>query len=399
MNSTMRTKLIRAALFTPFSQGRWGLPLALAGEPGVAKSQVVRQICAELGMPIEVLKPGERGEGAFGVVPIPLTNANGRVRLVYPAPDWTDKFYGQDDKPIPGVVFCDELTCGSPLLQGAMLGLMDERTIGTHVLHGGVRVLGAYNPPEQAAGGYDLAAPLANRIGHIQWPPPSVEEHAAYMLGSHAGNGASAVQPNVASTLEGEVMRKWPLAYAKARGLESAFLRARSDLKNKCPKTGDPQASAAWASDRSWESATRALAGAECHGLSQEDTEIFVAAYISAGIATELFAFIEKQDLPNPADVLDGKVKFQHSKTRIDRTMAVASSCTALVTPEKADKRKERAAALWNLLDECIASDPLCQDIFVPVATALVGANLFSKATKGMVRINAVLQAAGIQHS
>ncbi len=396
MNQTIKKGILRAALFTPFSRGRWGLPIFLVGSPGVAKSAIIIETCEDLGMPYEVLEPGARGEAAFGCVPVPDMHG----KLCYPRPDWTDKFVGANgDQQIPGVIVADEATTCPPMLQAALLGLVLERRIGSLTLPGCVRVVGAYNPPEQAAGGYDLAAPLANRAGHLAWPAPSVEEFASYMLGEHAGNGAPEQKANVAATLEKEVMRKWPLAFAKSRGLGAAFLRARSDLLDKCPKAGDPQASAAFPTPRSWEMALRGLAGAECHGLSPEDTEIFVAAYISAGIATELFAFIEKQDLPNPADVLDDKVKFQHSKTRIDRTMAVASACTALVTPEKADKRKERAAALWNLLDECIASDPLCQDIFVPVATALVGANLFSKATKGMVRINAVLQAAGIQHS
>ena len=37
-------------------------------------------------------------------------------------------------------------------------------------LPAGVRVVAAANPPDEAADGWELAAPLANRLVHLDWP-------------------------------------------------------------------------------------------------------------------------------------------------------------------------------------------------------------------------------------
>ena len=46
---------------------------------------------------------------------------------------------------------------------------MLERTVGDLPLPDGVTVIAAANPPELAADGWDLAAPLANRFCHLDW--------------------------------------------------------------------------------------------------------------------------------------------------------------------------------------------------------------------------------------
>ena len=393
MSANTKKSIVRTALFTPYSKGRWGLPLFVFGEPGTGKSAVCEEVCQETGMPYYVLDPGAEGEAAFGVVPVP----DGKGRLTFPRPMWSDLFVGEDGKDqTAGVLFIDDVTgSDSREIRAALLGLILERKLGAFRFPGSVRVIGAYNPPE--FGCYELSTMAANRAGHYRWDPPTVEEHSAYMLGSHAGNGAVAPKANIAHTIEKAVMEVWPVAYAEARGLEAAFLRAMPHNKNRCPKTGEPAAGGAWASDRSWESATRALAGAKCHGLAQVDREVFVSAYIGAGVANEFFEFIEKQDLPNPADVLDRKSQWKHDKTRLDRTMAVVSSCVALVTPPSSQKRKDRANRLWEIMTESCSADPGCTDIFVPCAKALAEASLIGAGYGAASKVLApVLRAASI---
>jgi hypothetical protein len=46
-----------------------------------------------------------------------------------------------------------------------------DRTVGDLVLPPGVSVVAAANPPEQAAGGWELSAPLADRFCHLDWAP------------------------------------------------------------------------------------------------------------------------------------------------------------------------------------------------------------------------------------
>lgn len=331
----MKITILHAALFTPSSYG-WGLPLLVEDQPGVGKTSVIETYAARCGFLCEVLSPGERGEGAFGAVPVPVKGA-----LTYPMPEWAVEMNDAG----AGVVLVDEVTSAGPALQAPCLGLVGSKRIGGGRLAPRVRVIGACNPPDVAAHGHDLAPPLANRFGHLEWGAPSVDEHAAYMLGQ--GVEASRID---AVAEEARVMAAWPEAYAKAAGLETAFLRAMPHLKNVFPKDGN--AGRAWPSDRTWEYATRALAASFVHGLSPQDTDAYVSAFIGSAAFNAFAAFIESADLPDPAALLDGKIKFSHNPERLDRSAAVIGACTALVVPAAAANRMPRAEALWKLLGQ-----------------------------------------------
>jgi MoxR-like ATPase len=387
----MRTDILKAALFTPIAGGRWGLPFLLWGEPGVAKTAIIEELARAWGLPCETLSPGERGEGAFGVVPVPIKGPNGIV-LAYPRPDWTEHV-----EPA-GLVFVDEATTAPPALQPPLMGLLLARRIGGHTFGPRVRVVAAANPPELAAGGFDLAAPVANRVGHLQWDAPTVDEHAAFMMRGETGNGGvKLADPKLALDEEERVLKAWPDPWAKARGLETAFLRARPNLKNICPAAGDPKGSRGWPSDRSWENACRALASADAHGLGDVEKEVFVSSFVGEGVASELFAFAEANDLPDPAMVLDGKDKFVHSGARLDRTAALLNGCASLVTPSNAAKRKDRVEALWNLLAD-LTGQNADLDILAPCAQALTKAGLHDRAAanKSLAKLFPILKAAGV---
>lgn len=390
----MKTAILKAALFTPLRGGRWGLPILCWGEPGVAKTALVEDLAMRWGLPCETLSPSERGEGAFGVVPVPGNpDENGNMLLTYPAPEWTKRF-GEDGA---GLVFVDEATSTPPALQAPLMGLILARRIGGVVLPKRVRILSAANPVDLAAGGYELSAPVANRMGHLEWSKPTVEEHVQFMLrGESLGD---AEDFNDATVEERRVLAEWPHAWAVAVGYETAFLQRRPACKNMCPKAGDPKASRAWASDRTWEMATRAYASATVHGLSDTEREIFVEAFIGHEVASEFFEFISKQDLPDPALLLDGKEKFAHNPQRIDRTVAVLAACTALVSPAKAEHRKDRGIALWKMMESICDKNKADLDIIIPAAHGLVEAGLqvLVEGAMTLSKIRPVLKAANVK--
>ena len=362
----MKMALLHCAMFTPLANGSWGLPLLFEGEPGTGKSAIIEAYAARCGLPCEVLSPGERGEGAFGVVPVPVKQTDGTRVLTYPAPEWTQPMEGDAG----GLVFVDEANTGGVALQPALMGLIHARRIGGKQLGPRVRVLGAINPPELAANGSDLAPPIANRFGWIRWGAPTVEEHTAYMLGQAGGASDAKVD---ALAEERRVKAAWGEAYAKAVGLETSFLGAQSDWKNKCPKANDPNVARAWPSDRSWENATRALAGAYVHRLTATERDELVTAFVGHKAYEAFATFIEAQDLPNVADLLDGKITFKHENKRLDRTAAVLNSAVAMITPGTAKLRVERSIALWKLLDTVGGS---ALDLIVPPTQSLIQANL-----------------------
>lgn len=315
-------KIIRAALFTPTHNG-WGLPLLLWGKPGCGKSQVLRGIAASYGLHFDVISPGERGEGAFGVTPVP----DGQGYIQYPPPDWTKAFEHRGR----GLLLADEINTAGPLIQPAMLGLLLDKRIGGATLPGATRILGASNSVEDSAGGWDLSAPMANRLGHLNWDHPSAAEWADWLFSTSSSDQEA--RPDVASAdaVEATVREKWPAAWAAARGQVAGFITRRPELLHQQPASGSPGVSKAWPSHRTWEMATRALASASCHGLSEVDADMMMIAFVGAGPIGELIKYRSEVDLPDPAQLLTGAVTWKPDFHRLDQIYAVMGSTTALI--------------------------------------------------------------------
>ena len=142
----MNQKILHAGAFCPSPEGHWGLPMLLHGEPGTGKTSNIRAVSKSSGLFCYRISPGERGEGQFGVVPVP--GADGYLH--YPAPDWA---YQLEQG---GILFVDEINTAPPALQAALLGLVQLRTLGSFVFNKRVRVIGAANSTGDAAGGWDL---------------------------------------------------------------------------------------------------------------------------------------------------------------------------------------------------------------------------------------------------
>ncbi len=377
----MNTAILKALMFCPSPEGAWGLPVLLWGEPGTGKTAMLRAVAKALGLYCYRVSPAEKGEGFFGVVPVP--GADGCLH--YPPPIWTQQIANG------GVLFVDEISTAAPALQAPLLGLVQLRTIGDHQLGNRVRVIGAANETADAAGGWDLAPALCNRFGHFDFDGLDVNDWTVGLLGGFSTPESQA--PVDAVALEQHVMAAWPAADAYARGMVAGFITRRPELLHKRPARGGDRA---WPSRRSVEYATVALASARVHGLSEMDTDALMSAFVGVSWVSEFRAWTALQDLPDPVAVLDGTVKFAHDERRLDRTMALLGACAALVIPDKAEKRLERGAALWALIGTVIQD---AADIAIPPARALLLSGLVVPKASGptLVKLLPILTAAGIQ--
>jgi hypothetical protein len=376
-------RILHALAFTPISGNRWGLPCLFWGPPGVGKTAIIEEFGRGIDLPVETLSPGERGEGAFGVTPVP----DGE-HLRYPAPDWTERV--KDG----GLVFVDEITLAEPALQKYIMALIHARRIGSAQLGPRVRVIAAANAVEEAAGGWDLALPLANRMLHLDWEPPTAEDWSDWLLG---GAGETHTFTATAILEEARTLAAWPIAFAKASGVISGFVRRRPDLLHKMPKPGDPAGSRAWPSHRSWEMATRVTASSEIHNLSREERETLLKGSVGHGAAMEMIEFLDSADLPDPTDVLDGIIPFEHDPRRLDRTAAILTSCAALAACQSNGNRLRHAAKLWSLIGTTMNG---AEDVAIPAARVLCRAGfiMLPEAQPTLTRIGPFLKAAGIKH-
>lgn len=377
MSDTME-RIIKCMLFTPGPKG-WGLPVCMWGSPGAAKSDIIEKVTREWGMHLEVLSPGERGEGAFGVVPVPHLKKDGTMVLTYPAPDFFDIFteFGR------GVLFIDEFNTAPNAVRPALLGAVHARRIGSSFLGQGVRVIAAGNPPGHGGTGADLPKPNANRMGHLEWEAPDATQWTQWLIGMDAKTMSINIdKPKDPEKEETRVLKLWDEEHAKVKGLLAGFIRRRPEQLHVEPEDESPQASRAWQSRRSWDLASRAMAGAAIHGLNEVEEMELISSFVGPGGAKELFVYRKEADLPDPVDVLEGKVKFKVDEERLDRTMAVLSACAAIVCSPQCQNKDDRIESMWKLLGgvagddmkdiALVSADPLIQkDIGTNTKTAI----------------------------
>jgi len=379
----INSAILKAALFCPSPEYAWGLPILIRSKPGCGKTALVKLLAQQMGLPYLRLSPAERGEGYFGCVPVPGTDGH----LHYPAPaDVVKTFVDR------GLLFLDEIDKAAPALQAPLLGCVQLRQLGAHTFPVGVRIIGACNDVD--AGGWDLTTPLANRFGHFEYDGMDPQDWTSALLGSFRPQSTEA--PLNPALLEEQVRAAWPEADAYARGLVAGFITRRPNLLHTEPVKGAKHL--AWPSRRTVEYAAIALASSRVHGLSERDTDEFMAGFVGQSWVAEFRTWTEMADLPAPADVLDGKETFKHDSRRLDRTLAVLGACAALVIPAACPHRKERTEAFWRLVAPVIKDAP---DLAVGAGRAVMKNGLIltgeSPQTKALQALLPILTAAGMR--
>src|ERR671928_1425190 len=184
------------------------VPVLLWGAPGTGKTSVVRAMADALGWPCETVIAAIREPSDFAGLPVVT---EGDVRMA--PPRWAQRLAAAGR----GLLFLDEISTAPPAVQAALLRVVLEGVVGHLDLPDGVVVVAAANPPEQAADGWDLSAPLANRFVHLDW----TVEPAAFAQGLAGGWEA----PVVPILPDG-----WESGVALTRGLISAFISVRPGL-------------------------------------------------------------------------------------------------------------------------------------------------------------------------
>lgn len=264
-HSTVRSALALAV--------RADLPVLLWGPPGTGKSATVRALGRQLGLPVEVVVGSVREPADFSGLPIVH---GGGTRFA--PPRWAERLAEAGS----GLLFLDELTTAPPAVQAAMLRVVLERTVGDLVLPEGVRIVAAANPPGLAADGWELSAPLANRLVHLDWQVTAEEISQGFVHGFDTEVGGesdaravalaaaesgprSETNPTTAHAAGiGEAppappVPPSPIRVAEARAAVGSFLRVRPELVLDVPDSPE-RAGRAWPSPRTWEMAATALA-------------------------------------------------------------------------------------------------------------------------------------------
>ena len=131
-----------------------GVPVLLWGAPGVGKTATIKSIAGALELLCEPVIASVREPADFAGLPI---IREGGVTMEAPA--WARRLARAGR----GLLFLDEISTAPPAVQAALLRVVLERVVGDLELPNRAAIVAAANPPEQAAGGWDLSATISRR--------------------------------------------------------------------------------------------------------------------------------------------------------------------------------------------------------------------------------------------
>jgi len=283
---TVTAAQARKSLLRAFKVQR---PLFLWGPPGIGKSELVEGITKDLGGLMIDLRLGQMEP--TDIRGIPFYNKDiGKM-------DWAEPVELPDEVtaaqyPIV-VLFLDELNSAAPSVQSAAYQLILNRRIGKYKLPSNVVMVAAGNRESDKGVTYRMPTPLANRFIHQEMKVdfPSWQEWA--------------VNNNIHKDVVGY------LSFAK------------QDLYDFDAKS----ASRAFATPRSWTFVSQLLDEEE----DNDTVTNLIAGTVGEGLAVKFMAHRKiASKMPNPTDILSGKVKDLNVKEVSAMYSLVISMCYEL---------------------------------------------------------------------
>lgn len=350
-------------------------PVILWGDPGTGKSSAVVQLAKDHGLPCEVVIASIRDPTDFSGLPVP--QPDGTVRMAAPA--WAKRLA---DAPKGGVLFLDEISTAPPAVQAALLRVVLDKVVGDQPLGDKVAIIAAANPPESAAGGWELTPPLANRFVHLDWEPLSVEDWGKALVSGKwpTPNGV------------GRLPDGWEDEGAFTKALVAGFLNARPTHLLRLPKA-ESEAGRAWPSPRSWESLSRLVTAAKAVGAGFEIQAVLATGCVGAGVGSEFLAYLREANLPDPKYLLEHPETFK-MPDRGDLIYAVLTGVADLASKRPNEQRVVNA---WRIFG--VAAKEKSADLGAASAQALARATKpeWMKKAEGDIKAYApLLKAAGL---
>lgn len=259
--------------------GRAHVPSLLLSDPGMGKSSLVRGLAASQGLPCETVLGSVREPADIAGLPVVR-----EAGVVLEPAAWARRLADAG----AGYLFLDELTTCPPAVQAAMLAVALDRVVGDLRLPREVVIVAGANPPDRAADGWEIAAPLANRFCHLPFEP-SVQE---FLDGITTGWAA----PPASRAIAADHTRR-----AAQRAAVAGFIHTRPDLLHAYPETG-AAAGAAWPSRRTWQMTADSLAHVRDDDPDTAQAVIF--GLVGDGAGVEYLTWGRNADLPDPEQVI-----------------------------------------------------------------------------------------------
>lgn len=299
VSRTVGPKSAKKSLRRAFKANR---PLFLWGPPGIGKSDIVKQMGEELNahvidIRLSLWDPTD-------IKGIPFFNATSNKMEWAPPVELPDEAMSAKYDKI--ILFMDEMNSAAPAVQAAAYQLVLNRRVGTYRLPDNVLIVAAGNRETDKGVTYRMPAPLANRFVHLEMKVDWDDYFA------------------------------WATDNRIHRDVVGFLTFSKKDLYDFDPKS----ASRAFATPRSWTFVSELLFD------DAEDTDTLtdlISGAVGEGLAVKFMAHRKiASKLPDPTDILKGKVKKMDTKEISAMYSLTVSLCYEL--KDSADKN----AKDWN---------------------------------------------------
>ena len=300
-NLTITSVQARKALLQAMKAKR---PVFLWGPPGIGKSDVVAEIAAELKGHVIDLRMAQKEPTDIRGIPYFNKDIN---KMDWAAPvDLPDEELASNYPVV--VLFLDEMNSAPPAVQAAGYQLILNRRVGKYKLPDNVVIVAAGNRDSDKGVTYRMPMPLANRFLHLE------------------------MRPDFAS------WQNWAVDKGIHKDVVGYLSFAKQDLYDFDSKSS----SRAFATPRSWCFVSDLLQDED--NIDEDTMFNLVSGAVGEGLAVKFKAHRKVAGrMPNPADILSGKVTDLAVKEVSAMYSLTISMCYELrdaIENKKADNKK-----------------------------------------------------------
>jgi hypothetical protein len=274
-------------------------PIFLWGPPGIGKSDIVHQIGDMLNahvidVRLSLWEPTD-------IKGIPYFDSNANKMVWAPPMELPDQAMADEHEAI--VLFLDEMNSAAPAVQAAAYQLILNRKVGTYKLPDNVYIVAAGNREADKGVTYRMPAPLANRFVHLEM------------------------------RVDFDDWFQWAVDNKLHQDVVGYLQFSKKDLYDFDPKSP----SRSFATPRSWSFVSELIED----GLDENTTTDLVSGAVGEGLAVKFMAHRKvAASMPNPTDILAGKVKEMTGKEISAMYSLTVSLCYELKeASDKGDKK------------------------------------------------------------
>lgn len=296
------------------------MPAVLVGPPGVGKTAKIYELCERMnyelitlvgsqldptdivGLPKgEKLGVTEDGQDIYGTVNL--------------APWWQVRILTKKRV----LLFLDEMSNTSSATRASMLTMLQSREFPNgHKMPRDTIIVGAMNPTEQAADGYDLDHPTTNRINFIVWSPSEAEWKNGMLRawGKKVSKGEMEWRKKIVRFIEDspESLQKLPTTVnaPEAYGVNPLDASEMEVFRY------------AWPSRRSWDNLSRVFANADNDHMVQDTLAQGIVGYECAAKFRDWLnrnSKVTTRDLMNDPKIVDWKSASQDASNFLLRSV------------------------------------------------------------------------------